>query len=378
MNKDIYIHISRKKSDDQDDFWKIFCDIAKKCGCHEKDQIWLSDSEEHPYMNHWAYPKLESVWTIRFFTKDIQNRHKKIFKALQRRFLGRHIYCPEKESGWRLFLTRLASHIFIIRNFIKDINVQRLNEEEKKSFQKIKQKYSFAFELNDLRLVIQKLIRKKGMLSVIRKFDIISLLRKLENNPEIDTDETQRAVVNILEILNKELFISQFEWTHKSINKLWKKKFGWHLFRDNDVFDSLQIPKDIKEFNIQLQYLHRILVESLNNEDLKKNLEMIGVKDTELKNEDGQMKKSIFLLDLWISKKLKKDELEIIEFLRLLHNLRGKATHSLKARGLSGEKDFKKIVKFCQRKQTIQSSHTRSELFKAILKTSELLLCDLG
>ena len=371
--RDISINISRKEIDKQDKFCTIAHSILKECGGHERDKIMLFGSDEYPDMNYDR--EIEPFWSFIFYTKNLQNRHKKIFKKLQLKFPDRNIYCPDEESGWRLFLTRLAKCVFKIRDFINDINVQRLNEKEREYFQKMKQKYKFVFEPNDVRRSIQKLMKKQGLSGLIKKFNITFYLKKLENNPEINTNEAQKAVDNILEILNAELFISQFEWMYKNTNESWKKEFGWYLFRENDVFDFLKIPKDNKEFNSQLQYLYKILVESLNNKELKENLRILGVKDTELKNEKGQIKKSITLLELWILKKLKKNDLEIIKFLNLLHKLRGKTTHSLKAvHGLSNKEEFKKLVEFFQKKQSIKSSRVRSEVFKAILKTSEILL----
>ncbi len=382
MRDDIYteivINVSIRKNDNEDKIRKTALDVLKKLGGHERDVLWYSPDREHPYMNHHLYPELEPVWRLRFITKNIKNRHRKIFKKLQQQFPNRNIYCPYREDGWRLLLTRLEKCVFIVRNFTNDINVQRLNEEEKKIFQKVKEKYDFAFESNDSRDIrhsIQKLMRKKGLSGLVKQFNIVFYLKKLENNPEINTSEVQKAVSNILEILNTELFISQFEWTYKDINKFWKQKFGWHLFRKNDIVDFLKIPKGNEEFDSQIKYLHKILVESLNNKDLKQNLKTLGVTDTELKDKEGKMKKSIALLELWITKKLKKDNLEIADFLRLLHDLRGKVSHSLKTDGLSKEGAFKKIVKFCKKKQSINKpSHIRSEVFKAILKTSEALL----
>ena len=139
MYKNITINISRKEDDSNDKFFKIACDILKQLGGHERDYLWLYEDQEYPYMNH-NYRKLEPVWCFIFYTKNIQNRHKKIFKKLQKIFPNRNIYCPNEEEGWRLFLTRLAECMFIIRDFIKDINFQRLNEEEKKIFKKIEKK----------------------------------------------------------------------------------------------------------------------------------------------------------------------------------------------------------------------------------------------
>ena len=374
MRDDIYresINISRKKNDKQKIFFKIGHDVLKECGGHERDQIKLYGSSEYPYMNYNI--EIEPVWSFTFYTKNLQNRHKKIFKKLQLKFPDRNIYCPDEESGQRLFLKKLANCVFEIRDFIDDINVQRLNEKEKEYFQKMKQKYKFVFESNnDVRHSIQELMKKQGLSGLIKKFDITSYLKKLENNSEINTNETQKAVDNILEILNTELFISQFKWMYKDTNVLWKEKFDWHLFEPNDYVDSLKIPTDNKEFNSQLQYLYKILVESLNNKELTASLRILGVKDTELKNEKGEKKKSISLLELWITRKMNEDNLEIIEFLKLLNKLRGKTEHSLKI-DVSKKEEFQKIVEFCKKKQPIKS-YIPSEVFKAILKTSEVLL----
>ena len=376
---EISINIPKKENDTLDEMLEIARDILKKLGGHKRDELRCYASEEYPYMIHHSHSELEPIWGLTFVTKNIKDRHKKIFKKLQQQFPDRNIYCPNKEDGWRLLLTRLAKCAFIVRNFTNDINIQRLNEEEKKLFQKIKEKYKFVFnsKVNDIRRPIQKIIRKKGMSVAIKKFDITFYLKKLENNPEINTSKVQKAINNIIEILNTELFISQFEWVYKNINELWKQEFSWYLFRKNDVIDSLKIPKNDREFENQVQSLYKILIETLNNKDLKEGLKSLGMKNTELKNPEGKMKKSIDLLELWIKKKLQKDNLNIIKFLRLLHNLRGKISHIFKMDELSKEEAFKEIVNFCNEKHPIKHLYKRSEVFKSILKTSEILLDDI-
>ncbi|MDE0151978.1 MAG: hypothetical protein OXK80_05745 [Bdellovibrionales bacterium] len=370
---EIVINISRKQNDNQKKLFKTAQDILMQLGGHNKDIIYLSGDEEYPYMNFSR--EIESVWRFRFVTKNIQNRHKKIFKKLQLKFRGRNIYCPYEEDGWRLILTRLAYCVGTIRKFIMDVNVQRLSEEEKKYFQTVKQKYKFVFEYGYTRRSIQKLVRKKDISTIRRQFNITSQLKKLENNPEIDTSGTQQAVDHILDILDKELFISQFEWVYKDINNLWQQKFGWCLFRKSDGFDSLKIPKDKKEFNTQLKDLHRGLVEALNRLEIIEDLKKLGVTDADLKNKEGREKGSISLLESWFFWKLKKNDLEIIQFLHLLNKLRVEIVHGLRVvDGLSGKEAFKKIVEFCQKKQSIQSTSVRSDVFKAILKTSTVVL----
>ena len=75
---------------------------------------------------------------------------------------------------------------------------------------------------------------------------------------------------------------------------------------------------------------------------------------------------------MWINKKWNKNNLEIIKFLKLLHSLRGVTAHSLKI-DISKKEELKKIVIFCKKKQSI-NTYQFHEIFKAILKTSEILL----
>ena len=51
-----------------------------------------------------------------------------------------------------------------------------------------------------------------------------------------------------------------------------------------------------------------------------------------------------------------------------------KVSHSFTTDGLSKEEAFKEIVKFCSEKQLIKHPYSRGEIFKSILKTSEVLL----
>ena len=379
MRHDLYteivINISRRGDDNLNKFLKLTYEILKKLKGHEKDIIWISEDKENPFMRN--YETLEPIWRCRFITKNIQNRHKNIFKALKLKFSDRNVYLPYEEIGWRLFLTRLSNNIFKIKNFIEDINVQRLNENERKTLKKIKNKYDFAFNSSMIQ-PIRKFVGSKKIVDLLKQFDINRHLKRLENNPEIDTSEVQKAVDNLLEILNTELFIYQFEKIYKKVNKLWKQDYGWILFKEHDIFDCLKIPDDDEKFHSQIQHLHKILVESLNNKELKSRLKLLGIEEKHLKNKEGNLKKSIDLLELWLSKNFKNNqEFKIINFLKLLHILRGKITHNLKIKKLSKLKEFKEIVKFCEEKQPIKTSHEVGEVFKNILKTSKILLIEL-
>ena len=112
-------------------------------------------------------------------------------------------------------------------------------KKKRKFLKKLKKKYEIAIK-SEIRYSLQKLIREKDIQALIKQFDIIFYLKKLENHPEINTRKAHETVNRIfLEILNKELFISQFEWKYKLTNKLWKKEFNWFLFRKNDFFSIL-------------------------------------------------------------------------------------------------------------------------------------------
>lgn len=126
----------------------------------------------------------------------------------------------------------------------------------------------------------------------------------------------------------------------------WFKKFGWYLFlplaeKDNHFFESLRIPltNEQKEFDEQVLSITKILIDSLNETELEKGIEIS--KD----NPKGIDKFEAFL-------KSKHIEFEgMIEFLRKLQTLRSSGTAHRKGKNYEkiakeffiGEKEFPEI-----------------------------------
>ncbi len=135
-----------------------------------------------------------------------------------------------------------------------------------------------------------------------------------------------------------------FKYKFSSFQKEWEKQFGWKLFKplekdDEHHFKTLRIPltEEQKEFDEQVGSLTKIIIDSLNEKELGKDI-----------NEkiDGSINKLEKFLE---SKRLKFDEM--IKFLRNLQSLRSSAVAHRKGKNYKklkkyfsiGEKDLSKI-----------------------------------
>lgn len=370
----IHINISKRENDDKKELFKTACSVLNKCGGHERDQILLYN-DLHPTSsipNHY-------VWNFTFFTKNILEKHEKILREFQLRFPDREVLCPDQKDEKSVFIEKLTNSVFSVTEFIGSINIQRLNEREKKSLQEIQKKYYFAIKSGDIRRSVQNLIKKNNISVLIELFDITIFLKKLENNQEINTSEPQKAVNNLLEDLNDYFFILPFKRMYKQVNDLWRQEFEWYLFKelspdDNYVFNFLKVPKnEIQDFKSQIQNLHKLLVECINAVDLRKALQQLNTPDEELKNEKGEWKKPLLLLKIWYAKKLNISNSELIGFLELLHYVRGEVSHILGSDGLSNKRGFKSMQEFIIEKNCFSLSDSLSDFFKAILKACENL-----
>lgn len=136
-----------------------------------------------------------------------------------------------------------------------------------------------------------------------------------------------------------------FKQKFDQFQKKWKEKYGWNLFiplspEDQHYFSSLRIPltNEQKEFDEQVLSIAKVLIDSLNEKELGRSLELD-------KNTKGINKLELFLR----SKNLKIDEM--IKFLKDLQSLRstgvahrkGQKYENLKKTFSIGEKDLSLI-----------------------------------
>lgn len=131
-----------------------------------------------------------------------------------------------------------------------------------------------------------------------------------------------------------------FRQRFDSFQKNWEKKFGWLLFKPMNEGDAyhlkaLRIPltNEQKEFDEQVLTLTKILIDSLNEEQLQKELPVQG------QNSKGLEKLEQFLTHRGA------DFPEMFEFLRKLQTLRSTAVAHRKGKNYEKVKDFFSIGK---------------------------------
>ncbi|MEK6932175.1 MAG: hypothetical protein AABW56_00060 [Nanoarchaeota archaeon] len=128
-----------------------------------------------------------------------------------------------------------------------------------------------------------------------------------------------------------------FKERFEIFNGSWKKKFGWDLFKplnkeDEHHIKTLRIPNDEqKEFDEIVLSLNKIIIDSLNVEEMKKNLNF------------DESDKSISILQKYLEQKHKINVPQMIEFLRDLQNLRSSGIAHRK--GDNYKKAYKKFDK---------------------------------
>ena len=128
-----------------------------------------------------------------------------------------------------------------------------------------------------------------------------------------------------------------FKERFKIFNGNWKKKFGWELFKplrkeDEHHYKTLRIPNnEQKEFDEVVLSLNKIIIDSLNVEEMKKNL---------ASDEDD---KSISILQKYLEQKHKVNVPLMMDFLKNLQNLR--SSGSAHRKGDNYAKAYKKFEK---------------------------------
>lgn len=122
-----------------------------------------------------------------------------------------------------------------------------------------------------------------------------------------------------------------FKEKFKVFNNVWKKKIGWDLFKslseeDEHHLKTLRVPNnEQKEFDEVVLSLNKLIIDSLNVKEMKKNL----IFDRE--------DKSISILQKYLEQKHNVRSPQMIEFLRNLQDLRSKGSAHMKG------DDYKKV-----------------------------------
>jgi hypothetical protein len=116
----------------------------------------------------------------------------------------------------------------------------------------------------------------------------------------------------------------KFKYQFGEFQKRWTRQFGWPLFKplsedDEHNFKVLRIPvsDDQSEFDQQSMALAKVLIDSLNEEEIKGNIKGTIPKDA----------KGISKLSLWFQERGLNDFEPHIKFLRSLQDLRNGAGH---------------------------------------------------
>ncbi len=108
----------------------------------------------------------------------------------------------------------------------------------------------------------------------------------------------------------------------KSLNRKWKEKNGWDLFKplnkeDEHHIQTLRLPKsqNQKEFDEQVNSISKIMIDSLNVEEMNKLIKPV------------EKQGSINTLSNYLEKKFRVRFPEMISFLKSLWEIRGGAAH---------------------------------------------------
>lgn len=127
----------------------------------------------------------------------------------------------------------------------------------------------------------------------------------------------------------------QFIYKFNHLSNLWKEKYGWDLFiplseKDQYIMKQIQIPvlNNQKEFDQLVQYLVKVIIDSINEKELDKEID-------KKENEKGISK-----LQSWIETKGKSNYEEHIDFLKKLQKLRSTGSGHRKG------KEYEKIAEY--------------------------------
>ncbi len=163
-----------------------------------------------------------------------------------------------------------------------------------------------------------------------RAFNITPSSRKISH-----ADFTRNIEGNFADPEHPELY---FKYRFEIFQEAWHKKFGWHLFKplssgDAHHLKSLHIPttNEQKEFDDQIASITKIIIDSLNEEELEKDVTI------NKENPRGIDKLEAFLWAYRLSIP------EMIEFLRNLQALRSTGVAHRKGKNYEKIKEFFKI-----------------------------------
>ena len=363
-----YINIPRKKSDESGQIFQILREILYHNGGHKREEMSITGYQGYLDPNNENETETKDIWSISFHTKNISNRHKNIFEHVKLKFPDRNVFSSIPETPEESVIDEVSESFRVVSDFIDDINIQRLNEKEKKELEKINKIYKIENSPSlpkEKRRIIKLAIIKES----VEDFNVIEHFQVLENHPDIDTINEQNAVKNILKILNQHIFISNFIKVYQKTNKAWFQQFNWHLFKETDRLNDLNIPIHKEGFYAQIGCLNFILADCLDNSLLKKKLKELNIITT---NDKGESTKS---LD---SAKRLFDRLfpntHTISFLKLLNSFRGKVSHSRNSKENLQTDKFLKMVNFCKNHYPIYKTDLKANnyenIFRAILQTT--------
>ena len=367
-----YINISRKKSDKYRQMFQILREILYHNGGHKRDKTPITSYQGYLDPHNENETEMEDIWSISFHTKNISNRHKKIFEHIKSQFSDRNVFSSIQETSEELIIDEVSESFRVVSDFIDDINIQRLNEKEKKELEKINKIYKIENSPSfpkEKKRIIKLAIMKES----VEDFNVIEHFQALENHPDIDTINEQNAVKNILKILNQHIFISNFIKVYQKTNKAWFQQFNWHLFKETDRLNDLNIPIHKEGFYAQIGCLNFILADCLDNSLLKKKLKELNISTEDNK---GESTKSLESAKRLFDRLL--PDTHTISFLKLLNSFRGKVSHSAKSKENLQTDNFLKVVNFCKDHYPIYKSDLKANnyesIFRAILQTTIAIL----
>lgn len=155
-----------------------------------------------------------------------------------------------------------------------------------------------------------------------------------------------------------------FKMKYNILQKKWLERFGWSLFKplseeDLHHFESLHIPttNGQKEFDDQVLSLTKIMIDSLNEKELEKNVEI-----------QKEKPKGIDKFEAYLNTNRGKYP-DMIIFLRNLQSLRSTSVAHRKSKN---KKDYQKVIEYFDLKNKELSEVFEEILVKAILTLNTL------
>lgn len=149
-----------------------------------------------------------------------------------------------------------------------------------------------------------------------------------------------------------------FKNKYEEFNEKWKEKYGWSFFKplsekDKHCFDSLRIPlnEEQSEFDIQIQYLVKLFIDSINTKEIKKTFPAAY---TEGSKEIDALDQCLKARNIGVN--------PMVEFLRKLQKLRSKGPAHIET-----DKEYMKILIYFKQLKGIKDSESKNKLFSEIL-----------